>query len=129
MFVNKNLLQNIRTTVGKVIYSHRGSTIINMVGDLPGYPNPVWFDPAGIANILWLSNVQKIYQVTYDSVKEEVFVVHMRGGQLIFKMAKIGLYYHDMRNKSYMFALPAKKNKQIYTKRQMNGADTARNLQ
>ena len=130
VFVNKKLLKNIRTVDGDmVIHSHGGSRTTNKVGDFPGYPNPVWFDPEGIANILSMSNMQKLYRITYDSAKEGAFIVHLKGKQLVFKMAKIGLYYVDMRNRSYMFNLTVNENKQMYTRRQMKGADAARKLQ
>ena len=44
-----------------------GKKKTNLIGDLARYPDPVYFDPEGMATILSLSNVKKHHRVTYDS--------------------------------------------------------------
>ena len=52
IFVNKDILTNIRQAVGEMtIHSHGGSRTTNQIADLPGYASPVWYDANGIANI------------------------------------------------------------------------------
>ncbi len=47
-----------------------------MIGDIPGYPGEVWYNPKGNANILSMANVKKYYQITYDSSQGDRFIVH-----------------------------------------------------
>ena len=131
VFMNAKLLNNIRKAEGDmVIHSHGSSRKTDMIGDLPGYPHPVWYDANGIANILSLYNIQKLHRVTYDSAASGSFVVHVGDREVVFKMARRGLYYHDMNNAGYMFTLKTVyENKQMYTKRQIKGAEAARKLQ
>ena len=69
-FINGKYLSNIRdATDGKYLRLHcnAGVTHINKIGDLPGYSDPVWYNPKGISNILSLGLVQKNHPVTYNS--------------------------------------------------------------
>ena len=63
--------------------------------DLPGYSDPVWYNPKGIANILSLGLVQKNHPVTYNSRYGNEFLIHSPQQQK-FKITKDGLFYHDM---------------------------------
>jgi len=58
------------------IRSHGGIKIINFIGDLAGYPDPVYCDSKGISNILSLSNVKKHHRITYDSEGTNAFTIH-----------------------------------------------------
>ena len=61
-FINEKYLPNIRDAPdGKYLSFHcnAGITCTNNVGDLPGYSNPVYYNPKGISNILSLGLVQK----------------------------------------------------------------------
>jgi len=49
--------------------------IVTKKGDLKGY-GTVWYHPEGIANILFLNNIQKKYKVTYDISENTSFIVH-----------------------------------------------------
>ena len=54
-FINGNYMSNTRyAPYGKYIYvnCNIGVTYTKNIGDFPGYPNPVWYNPKGIANIL-----------------------------------------------------------------------------
>ena len=65
-----------------------------MMGDLKG-DGTVWYHPTGIMNILFLNNVQKKYQVTFDNgnSEEQGFVVHKKNGlKRIFRPSKKGVY-------------------------------------
>lgn len=56
VFCNPKLLKNIRKV---------SVTRTDMVGNLPGY-GQVWYNKAGIANILSFLSVNEKYRVTYD---------------------------------------------------------------
>ena len=61
-FINKKHLSNIRDSPnGKYlrVYCTAGVTHTNKIGDFPGYYDPVWYNPKGIANSLSLGLVQK----------------------------------------------------------------------
>ena len=62
-FINGKYLSNIRDAPdGKYIHVHcnSGVTHTNKIGDLPRYSDSVWYNPKGVANILFLGLVQKI---------------------------------------------------------------------
>jgi len=62
VFSNKALLRNVKETDRSMsIMCNAGATTTNMVGEYPGYPGEVWYNPTGIANILSLSDVEKHY--------------------------------------------------------------------
>ena len=97
-FVNGKYLTNIRDAPdGKYLRVHcnSGVTHNNKIGDLPGYSDPVWYNPKGISNILYLGLVQKNRPVTYNSRDGNEFVIHSPQ-QSTFNMTKAGLFYYDM---------------------------------
>ena len=99
-FINGKYLSNIRDYPdGKYLCVHcnAGVTHTNKIGYLPGYYDPVWFNPKGIANILSLGLVHKNHPVTYNSRYGNLFIIHSPQ-QPIFKMNKTGLFYHDIRH-------------------------------
>ena len=55
-----------------------GSTRTNLMGDMTGYNEPVWFHPGGIANIFAISKMIKKFRVTYDSENVNDFRVHKK---------------------------------------------------
>ena len=56
-----------------------------------------YFIKDGIANILSLSEVNNIYQVTMDTSKEKTMIVHISKNKvLVFKEIGNGFYYHDI---------------------------------
>ena len=78
VFTDPDLISSIRKATGEMmIHSHGCSRSTNVVGYLQGYPNPIWYDPDGIDNILSLANVKKLFGVTFDSDKGNAFKVHM----------------------------------------------------
>ena len=76
MFSNPKLLRNIRKAAKTMmIRCQAGSSTTTMIGDLPGYPDPVWYTPKEIANVLSLSLVKKHFRITFDSDSEEGCIV------------------------------------------------------
>ena len=39
----------------------------NLVGDMPGYLKPIWYDPKGIDNILSIYQVETHFSITYGN--------------------------------------------------------------
>ena len=66
VFSNGELLENIRNTRRMMkIACQAGTTNTTMVRDLPGFKSPIWYTLYGIANVLSLSSVRKMYRVGY----------------------------------------------------------------
>ena len=77
------------------IHCTAGVAKTNLIGDLPRY-GTVWYHPNGIANILSLSKVKEKYRVTFDSDKNNQFIVHQTDGtQRVFQQSPRGLYFLD----------------------------------
>ena len=76
IFRNPRLLTNIRQVDRwMTVRCNAGMTRTNLVGTLAGYPGEVWYNPKGIANILSLSDVEKHFQVLYDSLGASSFIL------------------------------------------------------
>ena len=76
-----------------------GTITTNQMGWLGDYPEPVWYNPTGIANILSLANVKKYYHVTYDSKSTDTFMVNNGQSQKWkFCPSKRGLYYVNLKD-------------------------------
>jgi len=90
------MLTNIHPTIiTMTIRSHRGTQSTNLIRDLAGYLDPVYFDPEVIANILSLSTVKKYHRVTYDSKGTNNFTINKQHGNIIIRECFKGLFYHD----------------------------------
>ena len=64
-------MSNIRdATDGQYLNVHfnSGVTYTSNIGDLPVYPDLVWYNPKWIANSISLGLVQKHHLVTYNSI-------------------------------------------------------------
>ena len=129
MFSNEHLLQNIRASKHTMrVRGTGGVESTNLIGNLPGY-GEVWYKQDSIANILSLARVCSIYQVTFDSDHGNCFVVHRPDTfDLHFCQSREGLYYYDTRNEEFSLVHTVAQNKQMYTDRQVNQAESARRL-
>jgi hypothetical protein len=52
-----------------------GVWVTNQMGYLGDFPEPVWYDPKGVANILSLFVMQKYFRIQYDSLKGNHFIM------------------------------------------------------
>jgi hypothetical protein len=100
---------------------------------LGDFPEPVWYNPKGVANILSLNSVKRHYQVKYDSEGDDTFIVtDGTGRELHFKPTKKGLY--ALRGPSYgtghwSFLNTVSGKKDMYTKRELKAAAHACQVQ
>jgi hypothetical protein len=130
VFCNSGLLQNTRK-VNKTmnIKCNAGVTRTSWVGDLPDY-GQVWYNKAGIANILSLSKVEDKYRITYDSADEKQFIVHKDDGEKRCLKKANGLFYLNARETSgTVLVNTVEDNKSRYTNRDYTQATLARKLQ
>lgn len=72
---------------------------MNKIGDLGGYPSPVWFRPDGVANILSLAQLKEHCLVVYDSAEDEAafHCIKPDGTTRDFVPSLSGLHYCDAR--------------------------------
>jgi hypothetical protein len=135
--LNPKIVKNLGQVEGYMqLATQAGSTTTNWMADVPGYYQPVWFHPHGIANILSLINMKAKYHVRYDSRGGESpnqFCVHKEDGtQRKFQQSKRGLYYHDTaatENHAVLAVNTVEYNKSKYTIRDYSRAVLAGKVQ
>jgi hypothetical protein len=93
----------------------------------------VWYDKTAIANVFGLSELKKKHRATYDSEKEDAFIVHMNNDTLKFECNPEGLYTYKvsdeyLKKQSYYLINTVKENRVGYTQRQFEQAKRAREL-
>ena len=69
----------------------------------------VWYIPDGIANIISMHELEKLYRITYDS-SEGYYIVHTAQGQVHFHKDKQGLPYIDLEQLGCMAAIMLMQN-------------------
>ncbi|GAX19421.1 hypothetical protein FisN_4Lu403 [Fistulifera solaris] len=109
-----------------------GVRATSKMGYLGSFPEPVWYDPGGIANILSLFVVQKYYHVTFDSSKDNSFKVHLANASLCFQPTAKGLYAMDKNaSDKYDWAMVTTVQQKMsgYSARAYNAAVRARTIQ
>ena len=136
LICNSELLHNIVTVDWHMrVRCNAGVRTTNQQGRLGSFPEPVWYNPKGVANILSLNSVKKHYRVTYDSAGSDAFIVTDTSNslELHFKPTKNGLY--ALRGPSsdgeekWSFVNTVADNKDMYTKREIRAATRARQVQ
>ena len=136
MFSDKQLLKGIhRVKKPIMVKCNAGITTTNMMGYFADLPEPVWYNPHGIANILSLARLKTYFHITYDSQQGNRFTVELLNGNTIhFDQSKNGLYILDLEKKGHvshvwnMFTT-VEEQKHKYTKRAIQQANMARKIQ
>jgi hypothetical protein len=112
-----------------------GTTYTNLQGYLGDFPEPVWYSPGGIVNILSLKVVAKYYDVEYVSRTEDAFIVTGPNGVKVkFEPTAKGLYACSVRqggsdSDAWAFINLVDDIKGEYTKREYRDAALARKVQ
>jgi hypothetical protein len=96
LFSNSELVENIRTT-GRTLAlaTNAGVKHSNKKATVPDF-GTVYYDEDAIANIFGLSDLKKNHRVTYDSNKEDAFLVHMNDKMIKFECSPDGLYQYKV---------------------------------
>jgi len=133
VFYNKKLLGKIKRLKKPLrLQSNGGSMILKKVAAIDNYYGEVWYSENAITNILSLKNVIKLYRVTYDSEEGHYFIVHRvehGAPDMYFEMHESGLhYYNPQGQRNFSFVETVNGNKEMFTKRQLAGAEKARQL-
>jgi hypothetical protein len=96
LFGNPKMVTNIRESKTTLeLATNAGTRTTKKIADVPGY-GTVLYDKAAIANIFGLSELKKKLRVTYDSEKEDAFIVHMNDNTLKFECNPKGLYTYKV---------------------------------
>ena len=136
VFKTARYLKNIRDSASRLkVYTNGGTQMSTMIGDLQNF-GEVWYNPKSLANILSLAHVRKTCRVTMDTAIENCLIIHRQDGtEMKFREYKTGLYYFDASaNKSkapitdYCFVQTVSDLKKLFSRREIEGADRARDL-
>ncbi|MFM7629896.1 MAG: hypothetical protein ACKO44_10300, partial [Algoriphagus sp.] len=97
LFCNSALLIDLQDAPTPItILSAAGQTAINQFGYLPGYPERIWYQPNGAANVLSLRNLARHFTITFDSDQDPAMLLHVDDyQQLRFCPGDNGLYFYD----------------------------------
>jgi hypothetical protein len=106
----------------------------HMVGDFPNL-GEVWYNPHSIANILSLAEVRKVCRITMDSSSEDpaMHVHRLDGSVMSFTEHPSGLYVYSPNDNStsvatYTIVSTVAKQKKMFSRREVQAADNAREL-
>ena len=135
LVANGSLLRNIHT-VNRMMHvrCNAGVRRTNQMGWLDNFPEPVWYDPKGAANILSLYIVKKYFHVQYDNEVADAFTVTKPdGAELHFEPTAKGLYAltdstHG-HSQAWTLVSTVADRKAEYTKREYRDALLARKIQ
>lgn len=133
---SRELLHDIHNVDAPLtLHCNAGTVTISQQGYLGDYPEPVWYHPEGIANILSLRNITRHYRVTLDSKSNNALRLHQDDGSVIdFYPSKTGLYHtapNTLEEARGMWTLinTVQQQAQQYTRRQVREATMARQMQ
>jgi hypothetical protein len=132
LFGNPKMVTNIRESKTTLELAKKASTRkAKKIADVPGN-GTVWYDETAIANIFGLSKLKKKHRFTYDSEKEDAFIVHMNDNTLKFECNPKGLYTYKVSDeyikKQSHLINTVKENRVGYTQRQFEQAKIAQEL-
>jgi hypothetical protein len=135
VFKNASMLSNIRRSNHVLrALTNGGHQDSDMIGDFPNL-GAVWYNPESIANILSLADVRKVCRVTMDSCTEPAMLVHRLDGTVMkFTEHPSGLYVFKPQNvtnttvNEYTMLSTVAQQKKMFSRREIQGADAARDL-
>ena len=96
LFGNPKLIEGIQESKTTLeLATNTGTKCSNQEADMPGFGR-VWYDQDAITNIFGFADLVKKYRITYDSDKEDTFLVHMPNKTIKFERSPEGLYQYKM---------------------------------
>ena len=131
LFCNKKMVSNIRKSAESLtLRSNGGSMEVHNVASIGKGKPDVWFSTKAITNILSMKDVISTYRVTYDSYDEAFIVWREESGlpNMTFRMHSSGLHFYDPKRAEFSFMVTVDDNMKMFSKRQIVGAEKARNL-
>jgi hypothetical protein len=93
---NPDLVQDIQTTSTTLaVATNAGVKKSNKEATVPGF-GKVYYDKDAIANIFGFSDLKTKHRITYDSNKEDAFLVHMNDKILELDCTPEGIYQYKV---------------------------------
>ena len=133
IIANKNLLHNIhRMGRTMTVQCNAGTRQTNRMGWIGDFPEPVWYDLGGVANIMSLQVVMHYYDMIYDSRNGNVFRVTSRKDgrqQMVFKPTPRGLFARAGLSNAWTFVNMVARQKDNLSHRANKNAALARRIQ
>ena len=135
LICNRELLCGVhKVSKGLSVRCNVGVRTTNLKGYLGDFPEPVWFDPGGVANVLSLHIITKYYRVFYDSNVSDEFLVEVSSDTTLhFTPTAKGLYAYSgcqgRQSTAWSFVTTVTDKRDLYTKRAYRDAVTARQAQ
>ncbi len=138
---NPDLLENIKKIDETLrVYTNGGFKDYNEKGMMKLLPFEVYYNKNSLANILSLADVCDHFRVTMDSARDHSLFVHVSDHTVLrFCRCGSGLYYLDTTSvnnsntdiNAYPVSLlqTVAANREVFSKREIEGADNARILQ
>ena len=126
-------IHEVKTTLH--VRCNAGVLSTNQIGYLGTYPEPVLFNPGGVANILSQNNVSQHFRLTMDTQVENSISLHrVNGDPLVFTPTHNGLYCYTLSDEETINGIWAmistvEGNVDKYTKRDYHRAIEARRFQ
>ena len=129
----EQLLHDIHTVTPLQVHCNAGAITLSQKGTFGTFPETVWYNPDGMANILSLASVKKHYRVTMDTDVEDCLQVHSPDGTCTttFEPSTNGVYHHRLLSEEHpmVFVTTVQQRKEGYTNRDIRRAKQARRLQ
>ena len=133
MISDRSLLTDIHTADEPIpVHCNAGTITLTQKGTLGHFPDPVWYNPNGIANILSLHAVKRHYHVTMDTETGDSIHVHHRDGTTTtFHPSKNGIYHCRIPENGHILSTIAtvEQRKEGLSKTDIRRAAKARRLQ
>ena len=128
---DSRLLHNIhRAEKSMTVQCNAGTRTTRHMGWIGTFPEPVWYDPGGAANIMSLHIMKRYYHVTYDSDGDDAFVVTTEQGRTMrFTPTEKGLYACTNDTNEWAFVNTVAEEKSKLSKRALKDAALARRVQ
>ena len=114
LFSNPELVEDIRTSKKTLaLATNAGVKQSKQEAIVPGF-GKFYYDEDAIANIFGFSDLKKKYRITYDSYKEDAFLVHMENKIIKFECSPDGLYQYQV-SKGYQESMNQETSNQYGT--------------
>ena len=115
-----------------VVHCNAGTVTLTEQGYFGSYPEPVWYNPSGLANIMSLNNISKYYQLTMDTMSDAAILLHKAdGSSMRFIPSGNGLYHYALKDDidTWVMVTTVAERADKYSQRAIQGARTARRFQ
>ena len=134
LICNKNWLHDIHDDGTSItMWCNAGTVHLTQKGYFGSYPEAVWFNPHGIANIMLLDNVTKYFRITMDTEADKAMLLHKDDSHAMrFTPTGKGLDHHNLSSEDgglWNFIMTVADKADKYTLWAIQCAHTARHFQ